>query len=51
MQPRIPRTLLVGRGKVPGGGGHGEESEEEEGGVEQGEEVRVGAGPETIAMH
>ena len=29
----------------PGGGGHGEESEQEEGGVEQGEQVGVGARP------
>ena len=32
--------------RPPGGGGHGEQGEEQEGGVEQGEEVGVGSGPE-----
>ena len=32
--------------RPPSGGGHGEQGEEQEGGVEQGEEVGVGSGPE-----
>lgn len=34
--------------RIPGRSGHGEEGKQEEGGVEQGEQVRVGACPAII---
>ena len=46
----VPVFVFVKKNlRPPGGGGHGEQGEEQEGGVEQGEEVGVGSGPELRA--